>query len=490
MNARTPRLTSIPVASGTVRTRIAPAPSGSIHVGNARTALYNWLLARQQGGQFVLRVEDTDQSRVTEEAVDAVIEDLRWLGLEWDEGPGAGGGYGPYRQSERRDRYRAAAAELERSGHLYRCFCTAEELAERRAHAQASRRTPGYDGRCRDLTASERAAFESEGRMHALRFRVPDNRIISFDDAVRGTIATHSDQIPDFVVQRSDGSPTYILAAAVDDVLMQITHIVRGEDLVAATPRQLLIREAMAVTSLPVFAHLPLLVAPDGKPLSKRWGDVAVGDYRRRGFLPEAMVNYLALLGWSFDEKTNIFSVEELIAKFTLRRVTKNPAIFDVAKLEWLNAHYIRLLPPSALAERLVPACVAAGLPADSEQGRRLLGRVAPLLSERLKRLEEAPPMVRFLFARVPPDAKAATVLAGQGDYLEEVAGALRATSEWTAPAIESTLRRVAAQRKLKPKQAFQPIRAAVTGTLVSPPLFESLEILGRTETLARLTTP
>jgi glutamyl-tRNA synthetase len=307
---------------------------------------------------------------------------------------------------------------------------------------------------------------------------------------VRGTIATRSDQIPDFVVQRSDGSPTYILAAAVDDVLMKITHIIRGEDLVAATPRQLLIREAMAVTSLPVFAHLPLLVAPDGKPLSKRWGDVAVGDYRLKGFLPEAMVNYLALLGWSFDEKTNIFSVEELITKFTLGRVTKNPAIFDVAKLEWLNAHYIRLLPPPALAERLVPACVAAGLPADSEEGRRLLGRVAPLLSERLKRLEEAPPMVRFLFARVPPDARAATVLAGQGDYLEEVAEALRRTPEWTATAIEDTLRRVATQRKLKPKQAFQPIRAAVTGTLVSPPLFESLEILGRAETLERLENP
>ncbi|MBA3628115.1 MAG: glutamate--tRNA ligase [Actinobacteria bacterium] len=474
---------------GTVRTRIAPAPSGSIHVGNARTALYNWLLARRHGGVFVLRVEDTDQSRVTQDAFDAVIEDLRWLGLSWDEGPGVGGDYGPYRQSERSDRYRAVTAALEDANHLYRCYCTAGELAQRRASAHAARRTPGYDGRCRNLTDSERAAFESEGRSHALRFRTPEGRTIAFDDVVRGPIATRTDQIPDFVVQRSDGSPTYMLAAAVDDVAMEITHIVRGEDLVAATPRQLLIREAMGVTDPPVFAHLPLLVAPDGKPLSKRWGDVAVSAYRRMGFLPEAVVNYLALLGWSFDEKTNIFSVDELVAKFTLERVTRNPAIFDVPKLEWLNGHYIRLLSPQALAERLVPVCVDAGLPADSDEGRRLLAAVAPLLNERLKRLEEAPPMVRFLFGRVPPDAKAAKLLEGQGAYLEEVAGALGHAEEWTAGTIEETLRRVAAERDLKPKQAFQPIRAAVTGTLVSPPLFESLEILGRAETLARLSS-
>lgn len=472
----------------TVRTRIAPAPSGSIHVGNARTALYNWLFARQQDGVFVLRVEDTDKSRVTAESLDAVIEDLRWLGLDWDEGPGVGGPFAPYRQSERSDRYRAAVADLEEAGHVYRCYCTAEELAERRVRAQAERRTPGYDGRCRHLSEVERAAFRSEGRAYAVRFRVAESRTVSFEDVVRGHISTRSDQIPDFVVQRSDGSPTYMLAAAVDDVQMEITHVIRGEDLVAATPRQLLIREAMGVTVPPVFAHLPLLVAPDGKPLSKRWGDVAVSAYRRMGFLPEAMVNYLALLGWSFDAKTNIFSVPDLTAKFTLERVTKNPAIFDIPKLEWLNAHYIRLLSPPALAERLVPVCVAAGLPADSTEGRRLLTQVAPLLSERLKRLEEAPPMVRFLFGRVAPEPKAAAVLDGQSHYLEEVADALGRLAEWTAPAIEETLRGIAAARELKPKQAFQPIRAAVTGTLVSPPLFESLEILGRAETLARLT--
>ncbi|HZA20476.1 MAG TPA: glutamate--tRNA ligase, partial [Actinomycetota bacterium] len=349
-----------------VRTRIAPAPSGSIHVGNARTALYNWLFARHHGGTFVLRIEDTDAKRVSDEHIQAVLEDLRWLGLYWDEGPEAGGDFGPYRQSERWDRYHAAVLNLVETGHAYRCYCTAEELEQRRKQAQAAGRPPGYDGRCRDLSDSQRAAFEAEGRDFAVRFKVPPGRTISFDDVVRGTISTHSDQIQDFVIQRSDGSPTYMLAAGLDDALMNITHIVRGEDLIAATPRQLLLREAMDIHDVPVFAHLPLLVSEDGRPLSKRWGDVSVRAYRDRGFLPEAMVNYLALLGWSYDDKTNIFTVDQLIEYFSLERVGRNPAAFDVAKLEWLNGHYIREKAPEALAEELVPFCERAGLPADT----------------------------------------------------------------------------------------------------------------------------
>jgi glutamyl-tRNA synthetase len=470
-----------------VRTRIAPAPSGSIHVGNARTALYSWLFARQNDGVFVLRVEDTDSKRATQEAYEAVVEDLRWLGLEWDEGPEVGGPLGPYRQSERTHRYSAAAAEMYERGDAYRCYCTAQELAERRKVAQAQKKTPGYDGRCRHLSAEQRAAFEAEGRSWALRFKVPEGRTIAFDDVVRGEISTRTDQIPDFIIQRSDGSPTYMLAAAVDDALMNITHIIRGDDLIAATPRQLLIREAMGVADVPVFAHLPMIVDEHGKPLSKRWGDVAVRAYRDQGFLPEAMVNYLALLGWSYDDKTNVFSIDELIEKFSLHRVGRNPAAFDVAKLEWLNLHYIKEKSPSKLADALVVACVAAGLSADTQEGRALLERVAPLLSERIKRLTDAPPMVRFLFEDVEPEGKAAGVLAGQSDYLDAAAHVLEGVDKWTAAAIEEGLRGLAEQRALKPKQAFQPIRAAVTGTLVSPPLFESLEILGRDKTIARL---
>ncbi|MDQ4065170.1 MAG: glutamate--tRNA ligase [Actinomycetota bacterium] len=473
-----------------VRTRIAPAPSGSIHVGNARAALYNWLFARKHDGVFILRVEDTDRERVSEESFQAVLQDLRWLGLDWDEGPEVGGPFGPYRQSERFERYQAAARALFDDGHAYRCYCTPEELAERRASGQGERRMQGYDGRCRNLSEEERAAFEAEGRPFALRFKVPEGRTITFDDVVRGSIATETAQIADFVIARSDGSPTYMLAAGLDDVLMNITHVIRGEDLLASTPRQLLLREAMGVADVPVFAHLPLLVDEKGRPLSKRWGDVAVGAYREKGYLPEAMVNYLALLGWSYDDRTNIFSRAELIEYFSLERVGRNPATFDAAKLEWLNLHYIKQLSADELVERLVPVCVAAGLPADGDAGREVLAAAAPLIAERLRRLDEAPGMVAFLFERREPDEKARTVLEGHDDYLAAARDRLAGLEKWTAAAIEESLRALADERELKPKQAFQPIRAAVTGTLVSPPLFESLEILGRDETLHRLGGP
>jgi glutamyl-tRNA synthetase len=470
-----------------VRTRIAPAPSGYIHVGNARTALYNWVFARQNAGTFVLRVEDTDRERATDEGYAGVLEDLRWLGLDWDEGPEIGGDFGPYRQSERFDRYRAAATQLLDGSHAYRCYCTPDELAARRAAARGARGTPGYDGHCRDLNDAQRGEYERAGRSFALRFRVPEARTIEFDDVVRGRVATETAQIADFVILRSDSSPTYVLAAGLDDSLMAITHIVRGEDLIAATPRQLLIREALGIIDVPVFAHLPLLVDGSGRPLSKRWGDVAVRAYRDRGFLPEAMVNYLALLGWSYDDRTNIFSRDELIDAFSLERVARNPAAFDVAKLEWLNLHYIKQTSPDDLAEALTPFCERAGLSVDGESGRRKLKAVAPLLVERLKRLDEAPPMIRFLFEGVEPDDKAAKALVGRGPYLEEVKAALGALEHWSTGAIEESLRALAHEQGLKPKQAFQPIRAAVTGTLVSPPLFESLEILGREPTLERL---
>ncbi len=470
-----------------VRTRIEPAPSGSIHVGNARTALFNWLFARHHGGSFVLRVADTDAKRATEENYQAVLEDMRWLGLEWDEGPEVGGPSGPYRQSERFGLYDEAAQKLLASDAAYRCYCTPEELEAERATAQSEKRAPGYSGRCRHLTRSDIAAFEAEGRASSVRFRVPEGRTITFHDEVLGEMSTDLGLTPDFVIQRSDGSPTYMLAVTVDDLSMNITHIIRGNDLVASTARQILVREALGADRLPVFAHLPLLVDDKGRPLSKRWGDVAVRAYRDQGFMPEAMVNYLALLGWSFDDKTNILSTEELIEKFSLERVGKNPAAFDVAKLEWLNGHYIRESDPSAAADALVPFCVRAGLPADTEEGLAILRRVTPLLTERMKTLTEAPPMIAFLFGRVEPDDKAAKALEGQDGYLRELADKLGSLDEWTTTSIEEAMRGLAEERELKPKKAFQPVRAAVTGTLVSPPLFESLEILGRDETLARL---
>jgi glutamyl-tRNA synthetase len=474
----------------TVKTRLEPAPSGSIHVGNARTGLFSWLFAKHHGGAFVLRIADTDAKRVTEENYQAVLEDLRWLGLQWDEGPEVGGPNGPYRQSERFDLYAARARELVEKGYAYPCYCTPEELELERKTAHGEGRAPGYSGRCRNLTEDERRAFEAGGRVPSLRFAVPADRTITFHDAVLGELSTDLGRTPDFVIQRSDGSPTYMLAVTVDDVAMGITHVIRGNDLVASTARQLLLREALGVQETPVFAHLPMLVSTEGKPLSKRWGDVSVRAYRDHGFLAEAMVNYLALLGWSYDDRTNVFSVDELVERFSLERVGKNPAAFDVAKLEWLNGHYIRSLTDAELAERLVPFCTRAGLPADSPEGRDTLRRVAPLISERLKRLDEAPAMIRFLFVDVRPDDKAAKALEGRSEYLAEVAAGLEALEKWTTPAIEEVLRGIAEGRGLKPKQAFQPVRAAVTGTLVSPPLFESIELLGRQKTLERLRYP
>ncbi|MGH2825445.1 MAG: glutamate--tRNA ligase [Actinomycetota bacterium] len=462
-----------------VRTRIEPAPSGSIHVGNARTALFNWLVARHFGGRFVLRIADTDAARATQENYEAVLTDMRWLGLTWDEGPEIGGPHEPYRQSERFELYRSCADKLVAGGFAYYDYATSEDTAAERKAAQKEGRRPDHRGIA--------GARKDEGHPPSVRFIVPEDRTITFTDEVLGEISTDLGRTPDFVIMRADGSPTYMLAVTVDDYEMGITHVIRGNDLVASTARQLLLREALGIKEVPVFAHLPLLVSPDGKPLSKRWGDVAVSAYREQGFLPEAMINYLALLGWSLDDRTNIFSVDELVAAFSLERVGKNPAAFDVDKLEWLNGHYIRSMTPAELAEALVPYCVAEGLPADSGEGRRVLESVAPLLIERMKRLTEAPPMVRFLFTDVTPDEKAAKTLEGQEEYLEAVAVRLEVLDKWITPDIEETLRELAAERELKPKKAFQPVRAAVTGTLISPPLFESLEILGRDKTLDRI---
>ncbi len=467
----------------TVRTRIEPAPSGSIHVGNARTALFSWAYARHHAGKFVLRIADTDAKRVNEDNYHAVLEDFRWLGLDWDEGPEVGGPAGPYRQSERFDIYREYADKLLDGGFAYRCYLTDEEIDAERKSADSGKRPPSFRS-----TEADEKRFADEGRPFTVRVIVPSERTITFHDEVLGDISTDMGRTPDFVIMRSDGTPTYMLAVTVDDALMEITHIIRGNDLMASTPRQLLIREALGFKEPPVFAHLPMIVTEDGKPLSKRWGDVSVRSYRENGFLADAVVNYLALLGWSLDERTNIFSRDELVSNFSLERVGKSPAAFDVDKLEWVNGHYIRTSAPEDLIDAMAEVCVEHGIPdANTPDGKRILSEIAPHLIERMKRLTETPPMVKFLFEEVAPDEKAAATLEGQGDYLAAVAESLQGIEPWTAAAIEAALRSLAEAKELKPKKAFQPIRAAVTGTLVSPPLFESLEILGKERTLERL---
>ncbi len=465
-----------------VRVRYAPAPTGFLHVGGARTALYDWLFARHHGGTFVLRIEDTDRKRSTEESVGALQESLRWLGLDWDEGPDVGGPYGPYRQTERLDIYREVTERLLSEGNAYRCYCTPEELEERRRATLAKGRPWRYDRLCLNRPDEERKALEAEGRPSAIRFLAPGRDVV-VPDAVRGESTFPASDIDDFIVLRSNGTPTYLLAAAVDDWKMGMTHVIRGEDLHSSTPRQILLLEALGAERIPAYAHLPLIVGPDRQPLSKRHGSVAVEAFRAEGFLPEAMVNYLALLGWSLDDHTTFLTREELIEHFDLGRVARNPAAFDREKLEWMNGHYIRELPLDRFVERLREMLSGAGIDADPA----VLRQAAPLVQERMNLMSQAPGLLRFLFQDVEPDEKAARMLEGQSEYLAEVASRLEKLEEWSTEAIETTLRSLREERGLSAKKAFQPIRAAVTGTLVSPPLFESMALLGKERTLERI---
>jgi glutamyl-tRNA synthetase len=471
------------MASTGVRCRIAPAPTGYLHVGNARAALYNWLYARHAGGTFVLRVEDTDRKRSTEDAIDILKRSLRWLGLDWDEGPDVGGPYGPYVQSERMGSIVAVAERFLEDDHAYRCYCTPEELEDRRREALARGETPGYDGRCRDLSDVDLERFEREGRPFAVRFRMPGVDI-TVNDLIRGATTFPADDLRDFVILRSDGTPTYLLAAAVDDIAMRMTHVIRGVDLLPSAPRQVEMMRALGAVP-PAYAHLPLIVGQNNQPLSKRFGSVAVEAFREQGYLPEAMVNYLALLGWSFDATTTFFTLEEMVERFDLARVSKSPAAFDRQKLMWMNGHYVREAPDARLAALLTELAEREGVPVDAEA----LARAVPLVKERMHTIPEGLEMLRFLFVEeVEPDENATRMLGpDREDLLREAAERLRVLPNWEHGAIQGALAAVREERGLSSKNAFQPIRAAVTGVLVSPPLFESMELLGRDRSIERI---
>jgi glutamyl-tRNA synthetase len=475
------------MSSPTVRTRFAPSPTGYLHVGTARTALYSYLFARRHGGSFVLRIEDTDVARNVEGGADEIAETLRWLGLHWDEGYGVGGPHGPYRQSERLDRYHTAVNALIAHGQAYPCYCTPEEREERRKTAAARGLPPGYDGFCRELSSTLLRAFEAEGRRPAVRFRMPDEGETVVEDLIRGTIVFQNSTLTDFVLLRPNGIPTYMFAVVYDDLDMAISHVIRGEDLLPATPSQVHVFRALGRAEPPVFAHLPLLVGADRKKLSKRLHQVAIEDYRAQGYLPEAMVNYLALLGWGYDESTEHFTLRELEQVFSLERVSRNPARFDDAKLDALNGWYIRRLEPRDLAARLMPFMVRAGYP---DPDVELLTRAAPLVAERVTRLDQAPDMLGFLLVEhvepAPDDAAKVLTEEARG-FLDVAVKVLRPLEPWTSEAIAGALRDLADEQGLKPRKAFQPIRLAITGRLVSPPLFESMELLGRERSLARL---
>jgi glutamyl-tRNA synthetase len=474
---------SRPAATGAdIRCRIAPSPTGELHVGNARTALFNWLFARHNGGTFILRVEDTDTARSTREAIEILIASMRWLGLDWDEGVEVGGPHAPYRQMEGVERFGAVAHQLLKEGRAYRCYCTPEELEDRRRAALKRGETPGYDGRCRRLSDAEREAFERDRRPSAVRFAMSGNDV-TVHDLIRGATTFPGSAMEDFVILRSNGVPTYLLAAACDDVRMEMTHVIRGEDLMPSTPRQLELMQALGAPP-PAYAHLPLIVGPDGQKLSKRFHAVAVERFREDGILPEALVNYLALLGWSKDAKTTFLSRDEMIESFDIAHVSRNPAVFDLQKLAWMNGHYIRETPDDRLAAMIEESLRADGVEADAAT----VAKALPLIKERIQTIAEAAPMLRFLFVDVAPDEKARGMLGPErAEQLRDVIAALEELKEWRADEIHEALNGVKDRLGLSSKQAFQPVRAAITGTLVSPPLFESMELLGRERSMQRL---
>jgi glutamyl-tRNA synthetase len=475
-----------------VRVRFAPSPTGMLHIGGARTAIYNWAFARHTGGAFVLRIDDTDPERSTDENTQAILRALRWLGLDWDEGPEVGGAVGPYFQTQRAATYAAALDRLRRSGHAYPCFCTAEQLEQRRDTARERGGYAGYDRTCRHIAPDTAASRVAAGDPCVWRLAVPADRTdVTFVDAIRGEVSFPAAALDDFVLVRTDGTPTYNYATVVDDALMEITHVVRGDDHLSNTPRQILVFEALG-HAVPTFAHLSMILGADGKRLSKRHGAASVEAFRDEGYLPEAVLNYLTLLGWSMDGETTVFSAERLVADFELTRVSKNPAIFDPDKLDWLNGVYIRDMSPQAFAERMLPWLEASGLlSGQAAPARAWLERLAPLVSERVKRMDEIAPMASFLFAEeacIDPAAKDKALSDPRiTEILRAVRSELLGLVPFTSDAIEAQLRSVPESLSVKPKVVFQAVRVAVTGTTVSLPLFESLELLGAVDCVRRL---
>jgi glutamyl-tRNA synthetase len=481
-----------------IRVRFCPSPTGNPHVGLVRTALFNWAFARHNGGTFVFRIEDTDSARDSEESYESLLATLQWLGLTWDEGPEIGGPHEPYRQSQRMDVYRDVAQRLVEAGLAYESFSTPEEVEERRRAAGQDAKL-GYDNADRNTTPEQKAAFLAEGRSPVLRLKMPEGDVV-FDDAVRGEVRFPAGQVPDYVIVRGNGEPLYTLVNPVDDALMGITHVLRGEDLLSSTPRQVAMYQALAQIGVgdgrvPVFGHLPYVMGEGNKKLSKRDPQSAIDYYRAAGFIPEGLLNYLALLGWSLTDDRDIFSMDEMVDAFDIHRVNANPARFDLKKAEAINAAHIRALQADDFAARIQARLIDDGiLPSDpSADQQALVAAVSPLIQERMTLLGEAGPMVSFLFvapeAFVIEEAAAAKVLKGEADAaLAAAHDSLASVSAWDAASIEAALREALVEGMgLKPKLAFGPVRVAITGRQVSPPLFESMELLGREVSLARI---
>jgi len=475
-----------------VKVRFAPSPTGDLHVGNIRTALFDWAYARHTGGTFLFRIEDTDTTRVTDEYIQAAIDTLKWLGLNWDEGPEVGGDNGPYLQSQRLDIYAEWAQKFLDQKDAYHCYCSAEELEAVREAQRAANVAPGYNGHCRDLTAEQIAAYKAQYRLPVVRMRMPDGGT-TFTDLIRGEVSFDHKFVPDFVLVRGDGSPLYTLAVAVDDVLMKVTHVLRGEDLLSSTPRQIRVYQAMglALEDYPVFAHLPFVMGQDNAKLSKRNGEVSIAWYRDKGFLPEAICNYLALLGWSpGDDRENV-TMKELTELFTVEKVHSSPARFDMKKLEAINGDKLRALTIDEFLEWSLPFLTKAGVITGSTEEIVLVKKALPLIQERIIMLSEVPPMLKFLFVKnfaVEADSVSKITDDASKQVLQRSLKELEPLATWNHDSIEAALRSsLIEDMGLKPRIAFGAVRIATTGSTISPPLFESMELLGKEASLARI---
>ena len=472
------------------RVRFAPSPTGYLHVGGARTALFNWLFARRHGGVFVLRIEDTDTERSSDDMVQGILDGLGWLGLDWDEGPTVGGPHTPYFQSQRLDRYRAAASALVAGGHAYYCYCTTDELRAKRERAESAGGGWVYDRTCCGLGADDIVAREREGRPRAVRFKVPAGPV-RFTDLVHGPIEVDGAHIEDFVILRSDGHPTYHLSVVADDVEMGMTHVVRGDDHISNTPKHVLLYQALGA-AVPLFAHVPLILGADKKRLSKRHGATSVMEYARQGYLPDAMVNFLALLGWSPGSgNQELFARDELVAAFALDGISGGNAVFNPEKLDWFNQQYLMRLTPDALAGRVRPFFEAAGLWDDAFDGERQawFRAVLELFKPRAKRLDDFVDQSRFfLIDQIAyDDAAVAKHIHGQGEPLAAIDAALGAVTTYDAASLETALRAVADARQVKAGVLIHATRVAVTGRTVSPGIFDVLFLLGRDRVHARI---
>ena len=475
-----------------VRVRFAPSPTGHLHVGGARTALFNWLFTRNQGGRFILRIEDTDLERSTDESYKGIVEALRWLGLEWDEGPLVGGEYGPYFQSERRHLYKEYAERLLSKGRAYYCFCTPDELSEMREELKRQGKDPMYTRKCRDLAADVVESRLSEGTPHVIRFKAPLGGETTFEDIVRGSVTFPNPQIDDFVIVKSDGYPTYNFAVVVDDSLMRISHVIRGEDHLSNTPKQVMLYQALGM-DVPRFAHVPLIMGADGTRLSKRHGATAVGQFTEDGYLPEALVNYLALLGWAYDDRTELFERDDLIAKFSLEKVSSKAAIFDYDKLQWMNAEYMKHRSIEDRVGLVIPHLEKAGLvgsPVDDEV-RAYITRVVEAVGDRLKVAKQIPGLSGFFFKdTVDYDPEAAEKFLKRhyiGPAFKILEERLRDLDPFEQKTIEPVMKALVSEMGLKTGDLFQPVRIALTGSRHSPGIYDVMMVLGMGRVLARL---